>query len=226
MPIGSGIRDYLNRSKRVSHKKISRQIENHLKKRDFPDIKIFILPGGVMPERKTREAEGYDASLRAVVSPFDMDPDNKLLRKVIFDFENVPKDDLVTQGRIELTPGENGNEMAYRIGPGESVLVGVGFVVEMPFPVFHWVTPRSGLAAKWNITINNAPGTVDSDYRGEAGVLIKNNNDKPYLLKKGMRIAQIIFQRAVIPNLIEIKSYAEFSTTARGIGGFGSTGLR
>jgi dUTP pyrophosphatase len=224
--LGSGIRDYLNKSGRISNRKMDRRIEKHLKNRDFPNIRIFILPGGIMPERKTVEAEGFDVSLRAVVSPFHMDPDNKLLRKIIFDFINIPKDDLETQGRIELAPTDNGNEMAYRIGPGESVLVGVGFVVEMPFPVFHWVTPRSGLAAKWNITINNAPGTVDSDYRGEAGVLIKNNNDKPYLLKKDMRIAQILFQRATIPNLILVDSYDELSNTSRGIGGFGSTGLR
>jgi dUTP pyrophosphatase len=205
---------------------VARKVREELNRRDFPDFKVFVLPGGTMPERKTDGAEGFDCGLRAVVSSFDMDHGNKLLRKTIFDFTNIPKDDLKVQSRIALMPTENGNELTYKLEPGESILVGVGFVIEMPFPVFHWVTPRSGLAAKWNITINNAPGTVDSDYRGEAGVLVKNNNDAPYFLKKDMRIAQIIFQRAIIPNLISVGSYAELSDTSRGIGGFGSTGLR
>ncbi len=70
------------------------------------------------------------------------------------------------------------------------------------------------------------PGTVDPDYRGEAGVLVLNNNNHPFLLKKDMRIAQIIFQTAIIPKLVELPSYEELSTTKRGSGGFGSTGVR
>ncbi len=116
--------------------------------------------------------------------------------------------------------------MVYRMYPNESVLVGIGFVTAMPFPLFYWVAPRSGLASRYGITVTNAPGTVDPDYRGEAGVLVYNRNQHCFDLKRNMRIAQIIFQWAIIPEIIEISRYDELSNTGRGAGGFGSTGLR
>lgn len=109
--------------------------------------------------------------------------------------------------------------------PLESVLVGIGFVTALPFPMFYWVAPRSGLASKWGITVTNAPGTVDPDYRGEAGVLVYNRNDKPFALKRGMRIAQIIFQTALLPQFETITDYRQLPSSVRGAGGFGSTGL-
>ena len=66
-----------------------------------------------------------------------------------------------------IVPGQSGNQLAYQMDPGESVLVGIGFITEMEWPMFYWVAPRSGLAAKWGITVTNAPGTVDPDYRIE-----------------------------------------------------------
>ncbi len=98
-------------------------------------------------------------------------------------------------------------ELVYRLHPGKSVTVGVGFVTAMPFPMFYWDTPRSGLASKWLITLGNAPGTVDPDYRGEAGVIVVNNSDKVYELRHNMRIAQIIFTFALIPKLIPVAKY-------------------
>lgn len=95
----------------------------------------------------------------------------------------------------------------------------------MPFPMFYWVAPRSGLAARWGITVTNAPGTVDPDYRGEAGVLVYNGNNHPFLLRKDMRIAQVIFQTALIP-AFEVADYNQLSQTTRGTKGFGSTGVR
>ena len=110
--------------------------------------------------------------------------------------------------------------------PASQVLVGIGFLTEMPFPMFYWVAPRSGLAAKWGITVTNAPGTVDPDYRGEAGVLVYNLNPHPFLLHKDMRIAQVIFQIALIPEFFKVSSPKELADTTRGVGGFGSTGIR
>ena len=109
--------------------------------------------------------------------------------------------------------------------PQESVLVGIGFVTQMTFPMFYWVAPRSGLASKWGITVTNAPGTVDPDYRGEAGVLVFNRNNSPFDLKYNMRIAQIIFQTALIPDFTVVTNSYELEGTRRGTGGFGSTGL-
>ena len=206
------------------------RIKHFLDKRDYPEFKVHILPGGKMPVRATDGAVGFDAFLRAVVSPHEMDPNNKILRKSLFNFKDIPKDNPFEERHVVLAPtenqGTNGNELVYLMEPGQSVLVGIGLVVEMEFPYFHWVAPRSGLAAKWGITVTNAPGTVDPDYRGEAGVLVLNNNRQPFQLKKDMKIAQAVFQRAVIPKLIEVASYKELSQTVRGTGGFGSTGIR
>lgn len=185
-----------------------------------PDVKLYVLPDGIMPKRQTEGAIGYDAHVRAIVSPFDMDPNQPLLRKTLFDFKVIPDDPTIV-GHIH----GHGSELFYRMAAGESVLVGIGFVCEMPFPMFYWVAPRSGLASKWGITVTNAPGTVDPDYRGEAGVLVYNRTHNYFDLRWGMRIAQIIFQTALIPNFTEVKDMSEFSQTNRNVGGFGSTGL-
>ncbi len=125
---------------------------------DQPLVKIYVLPGGKMPERKTDGAIGYDVFLRAVVSPADMDSGNKVLRKTLFDFKNIPADNPDIERRIVVSPTEGGNEFAYRMEPKDSVLVGIGFITELEFPMFYWIAPRSGLASKWGITVTNARG--------------------------------------------------------------------
>ncbi len=211
--------------KQYMDKRMNEKIEELIERLFFPNFKIYIFPGGKMPQRATDDAIGYDFYLRALVSPFDMEPDN-ILRKTIFDFKKFPRGNPKLENRVVNYVGEDGNELAYRLEPGESVLVGVGCVVEMDFPTFHWIAPRSGLATKWKITVTNAPGTVDPDYRGEAGVSVHNINDEPILLTKDMKIAQGIFSIAVIPNLTKVDTYEELSKTVRGVGGFGSTGIR
>ncbi len=185
-----------------------------------PIVLIFLLPGGKMPERQTEGAVGYDTYLRAVVSTHHMDEKNTNLRQTIFDFKERPAD-LEVDRHIHQT--EKG--LVYRMDPGESVLVGIGFVTSMLFPMFYLVLPRSGLAAKWGITVTNAPGTVDPDYRGEAGVLVYNRNPTPFDLVHNMRIAQIVFQNAIIPQFEEVADITQLGETGRGTGGFGSTGL-
>ena len=185
------------------------------------NVRICILPGGHLPERKTSGAIGYDVYLRAIISPTEMDLENPNLRKTLFDFKTVPPDELVARHVKEVDRGK----LVYRMDPGESVLVGIGFMTEMPYPMFYWVAPRSGLASRHGITVTNAPGTVDPDYRGEAGVLIYNRNSLCFDLEHGMRIAQIIFQVAIIPDIVEVSSVEDLDRTQRGIGGFGSTGL-
>ena len=189
-------------------------------------VRIHLLPGGKMPERKTPGAIGFDAAIRAIVSPMEMDSLNPILRKTLFNFTEVPKDNPYTERHIVIVPGQSGNQLAYQMDPGESVLVGIGFITEMEWPMFYWIAPRSGLAAKWGITVTNAPGTVDPDYRGEAGVLVYNRNPHPFLLHKDMRIAQIIFQKAIIPDIEKVVSCEELSSTTRGTDGFGSTGIK
>ena len=193
-----------------------------------PCVPIWVIPGGKRLERKTAGAVGFDAFIRAIVSPTEKDPENHVFRRTLFDFENMP-----TAGRTELqvnpVPREgglqNGTELAYDMEPGESVLVGIGFVTAMPFPIFYWVAPRSGLASVHKVTVANAPGTVDPDYRGEAGVVVLNGSPHRFRLRHGMRIAQIVFQEALIPAFVPVAHHAELGATIRGTGGFGSTGL-
>lgn len=160
-----------------------------------------------------------------MVSPRNLDPINPVLRKTLFDFQVTPDgdDEEIVFIKRHIARSNSG-ALVYRMDPGESVLVGIGFLAEMPFPLFYWVAPRSGLSSKHGITVTNAPGTVDPDYRGEAGVLVYNRTPRPFDLEYGMRIAQIIFQWAIIPN-IQTAASAELGLTGRGSGGFGSTGL-
>jgi dUTP pyrophosphatase len=197
----------------------------------FPKVKIHILDGGSMPKRETEGAIGYDVRLRAIVSATEMDSENNKLRKSLFDFKRrtlskSTKDAANIDHIYHEHYAEVEGEVVYRMYPGQSVLVGIGFVTEMEFPMFYWVAPRSGLASKWGITVTNAPGTVDPDYRGEAGVLVYNRNTTTFDLTHKMRIAQIIFQNALFPDLLEVDRYEDLIDSKRGSGGFGSTGLR
>jgi dUTP pyrophosphatase len=189
-----------------------------------PKIMMHVLPGGKAPERKTDGAIGYDAFARAIVSGTEMDQGNPLLRKTIFDFERTPTD-VKAGAHIVETTVENRKTLGYVLHPGESVLVGIGFVTAMPFPLLYWVAPRSGLASKHKITVTNAPGTVDPDYRGEAGVLIHNRGETDFIITKDMRIVQTIYQWAIIPKIEIVPEHSSLPETLRGVGGFGSTGL-
>ena len=197
-----------------------------------PVVKIFVLPGGKMPERQTGGAAGYDVHLRAVVCPHEMDERNPKLRKLLFDFKTIPEDPKIR--RYVVRADKNGREfplhssegeLVYGLPPGESVLVGIGFATEMPFPHMYWVLPRSGLASKYGIVVSNAPGTVDADYRGEAGVIVRSYRSTYFYLRHQMRVSQIAFQKVEIPQLVQVRRYSDLSQTARGAGGFGSTGI-
>ncbi|MER9865919.1 dUTP diphosphatase [Mesorhizobium sp. M0136] len=105
--------------------------------------------------------------------------------------------------------------------PGKRALVPTGLVLEIPEGVEGQVRPRSGLAFKHGLTCLNTPGTIDSDYRGEVKVLLINLGDEDFAVTRGMRIAQIVFA-PVTRATVEERTLA--GGTARGSGGFGSTG--
>ncbi len=107
------------------------------------------------------------------------------------------------------------------LAPGEIRLVGTGFALEIPEHLECQVRPRSGLALKHGITIPNSPGTIDPDYRGEVRVILQNLGQEAVHLRRGERIAQLVFARFETPDLVEVES---LSGTDRGEGGFGSTG--
>lgn len=106
--------------------------------------------------------------------------------------------------------------------PMERVLVGTGLFVQFPPTVELQIRPRSGLAIKHGITVLNAPGTIDSDYRGEIGVVLINLNKSPYLINPGDKIAQGVFARPLRGEWVKKDSLDE---SARGAGGFGHTGV-
>ncbi|UWM75646.1 dUTP diphosphatase [Rhizobium sp. WSM4643] len=106
--------------------------------------------------------------------------------------------------------------------PGERALVPTGFIFEIPEGFEGQVRPRSGLAFKNGITCLNSPGTVDSDYRGEVKVLLINLGDEPFVISRGMRIAQMVIAPVTQARVAENTAASE---TTRGAGGFGSTGV-
>ncbi|MFD1011739.1 dUTP diphosphatase [Shinella fusca] len=107
--------------------------------------------------------------------------------------------------------------------PGKRALVPTGFVFEIPHGYEGQVRPRSGLAFKHGITCLNTPGTVDSDYRGEVKVLLVNLGEEAFTVERGMRIAQMVIAPVT---QVAVNETAQASETARGAGGFGSTGVR
>lgn len=107
--------------------------------------------------------------------------------------------------------------------PLERSIVGTGLFIELPVGVEAQVRPRSGLAAKKGITVLNAPGTIDADYRGEIGVILVNLSSEDFVINNGERIAQLVVAKHERGEWNEV---SELSDTARGEGGFGSTGVK
>jgi dUTP pyrophosphatase len=107
--------------------------------------------------------------------------------------------------------------------PLERTIVGTGLFIELPIGTEAQVRPRSGLAAKKGITVLNAPGTIDADYRGEIGVILVNLSNEDFTINNGERIAQLVIAKH---ERAEWEVTEELSSTERGEGGFGSTGVK
>jgi dUTP pyrophosphatase len=127
------------------------------------------------------------------------------------------------------TPGSAGLDLLAAISddislaPGSRVLMPTGLAIALPEGYEAQVRPRSGLALKNGVTVLNSPGTVDADYRGEIGVILINHGDAPFVVIRGMRIAQLIV--APVTQLSWVET-TELPTTTRGTGGYGSTGMK
>ena len=127
------------------------------------------------------------------------------------------------------TDGSSGLDLAacidknIEIKPGKSEIIPTGLAVAIPKNFEIQIRPRSGLAAKNQISVLNTPGTIDADYRGELKVILINLSDKNFIIEKGLRIAQMVVCPVVKVKLKEVKSLED---TKRGSGGFGSTGVK
>lgn len=108
------------------------------------------------------------------------------------------------------------------IAPGKRALVPTGLVMLLPPGYEAQVRPRSGLALKHGVTVLNTPGTIDSGYRGEVGVILANFGDSDFAVRKGDKIAQIVIAPVTQPDIVESDTV---DSTDRGAGGFGSTGV-
>ena len=128
-----------------------------------------------------------------------------------------------------MTSGSSGFDLVSALGPNESIVivpggtwrVPTGLRFEIPSGYEGQIRPRSGLAAKHGVTVLNAPGTIDADYRGEVDVLLVNHGRATYIVQPGDRIAQIVFAAVSIPMMLGCDDLGE---TERSSGGFGSTG--
>ncbi len=114
-------------------------------------------------------------------------------------------------------------ETAVILKPLERTIVKTGLFLELPIGVEAQVRPRSGLAAKKGITVLNAPGTIDADYRGEIGVILVNLSDENFTIENGERVAQLVIAKHERAAWQQVKILTE---TQRGTGGYGSTGVK
>ena len=124
-------------------------------------------------------------------------------------------------------PGDAGLDLHavedVELGPGERARVATGIALELAPGHAGWVVPRSGLAASHGIGVVNAPGLIDSGYRGEiAVVLLNTDRDASFTVERGMRIAQLVVAAVTAPEVVEV---AELPASARGADGFGSSGV-
>jgi dUTP pyrophosphatase len=134
-----------------------------------------------------------------------------------------PLAQIPTYGSDEAAGADLYSIESVRIAPGDRKMVRTGVGIQLPKGFEAQVRPRSGLAAKFGITITNTPGTIDSDYRGEIMVILYNTGLNDFIVTGGDRIAQLVVVPVFRAKFIELD---DLSTTARGHGGFGSTGTR
>lgn len=127
-----------------------------------------------------------------------------------------------------MTEGSSGADIVAAVEdfltmrPGERAVVPTGFCFEIPTGYEVQIRPRSGLAAKYGITVLNTPGTIDADYRGEVKIILINLGTEPYTIHRGDRIAQAV--PATVDTLVAFQETGCLSETTRGEGGFGHTG--
>ena len=123
-------------------------------------------------------------------------------------------------------PGDAGMDVRsienVTLSPGARALVRTGLVLELPPDAEAQVRPRSGLALKHGVTVLNTPGTIDAGYRGEVGVILINLGAEPFVVEKGMKIAQLVVAPVAQAEVVEVTAV---DATDRGAGGFGSTGV-
>jgi dUTP pyrophosphatase len=144
----------------------------------------------------------------------------KILIKRLSDNISLPKYETEGSSGMDLTANVN---KVIEIQPGKSEIIPTGLALSIPKNYEIQIRPRSGLAAKNQISVLNTPGTIDEDYRGEIKVILINLGEKKFIIEKGLRIAQMVLCPIIKAELEEVD---ELNETKRGSGGFGSTGIK
>ena len=138
----------------------------------------------------------------------------------------VLRTDPAAQLPVYAHPGDAGMDVRsvedVTLAPGARALVRTGLVLMLPPDAEAQVRPRSGLALKHGVTVLNSPGTIDAGYRGEVGVILVNLGAEPFVVEKGMKIAQLVVAPVAQAATVEV---SDVDATDRGAGGFGSTGI-
>lgn len=134
--------------------------------------------------------------------------------------QNLPHYETVASAGMDIRANISESVTLQPLG---RAIIQTGLFIELPVGFEAQVRPRSGLAAKKGITVLNAPGTIDADYRGEIGVILVNLSNEPFTVENGERIAQLVIAKHERAIWVEVQSLSE---TARGEGGFGSTGTK
>jgi len=146
------------------------------------------------------------------------------VHKVSVKFKRLRQNAVVPSYQSEHAAGMDlysANEQPVTIAPGEVAMIPLGFAMALPDHYEAQVRPRSGIASKFGITLPNAPGTIDADYRGEVTIPLINHGNEPFVVEPAMRIAQMIIA-PVVQATFELVE--ELDETLRSVGGFGSTG--
>ena len=144
----------------------------------------------------------------------------KILIKRLSNNISLPKYETEGSSGMDLTANVN---KVIEIQPGKSEIIPTGLALSIPKNYEIQIRPRSGLAAKNQISVLNTPGTIDEDYRGEIKVILINLGEKKFKIEKGLRIAQMVLCPVIKAELEEVD---ELDETKRGSGGFGSTGIK
>ena len=144
----------------------------------------------------------------------------KILIKRLSKEVSIPKYETSGASGMDISANVNEN---INILPGEKALIPTGFSLSIPKGFEIQIRPRSGLAIKKGVSVLNTPGTIDSDYRGEIKVILINLSKDIFVVENGLRIAQMVLSPVVQAVLEEVE---DLSQTTRGVGGFGSTGIK
>jgi dUTP pyrophosphatase len=164
------------------------------------------------------------AKIRYFLTMADTENDQPMVLKIFRINKNNPLPCYMTEGASGIDLMASVQE-AVRIDPGDYKRIPSGIVIALPKGYEAQIRPRSGLAFRDGVTVLNAPGTIDADYRGEVSVLLINHGSRPFSVTNGMRIAQMIVTPVARADIVEALHLEELERTDRDRGGFGHTGV-